>query len=36
MQIEITKKLLKMKTPIEQIMEITELSKEEIEELRNK
>ncbi len=36
MQIEITKKLLKKKIPIEQIMEITELSKEEIEELRNK
>lgn len=35
-QIEIAKKLLKMKIPMEQIKEATELSKEEIEKLKSK
>ena len=35
-KISIAKKLLKLKMPIEQIIEITELTKEEIENIRNK
>ena len=33
---EVAKKLLKLKMPIEQIMEVTSLSKEEIEKLEEK
>ena len=34
--IEIAKKLLKLNMPLEQIIEITELTKEEIENIKNK
>ena len=33
--IEIAKKLLKLNMPLEQIIEITELTKEEIEKIKN-
>lgn len=33
-KIEIAERLIKMKRPLEQIMEITELEKEEIEKLK--
>ena len=34
-KIEIAKKLLKLNMPLEQIIEITELPKEEIEKIKN-
>ena len=34
-QLKMAKKLLKLKMPIEQIIELTELSKEELEEIKD-